>query len=154
MFKFIVGIAIAGAFIVSAPVVQAATIKGPSQHQLAQKWAKAVKKPINTQSKDMKRMGQLCSDEDVEGCRDGALKVKADADAVQAARAKHPAPECMSQADSSLGAGEDLISLGSQEIADGIDSDNTDLITKSGDDYQAATGDFDTATTLINSAHC
>lgn len=99
-------------------------------------------------------MGEDCQNGDVDLCRDDAASMQDDVHAFQSALDATPAPACLKLADGHLRAGLALFDRAAQRAMDGIDNNNTSLISKATTDMTNGSKELTKATDAMKAAAC
>jgi hypothetical protein len=102
----------------------------------------------------MGAMGDDCQSGDTSACRDDAKSMQDDVHAFQSALDATPAPACLKETDGHLRAGLALFDRAAQRVMDGIDNNNTSLISKATTDLTNGGKELTKATDTMKAATC
>jgi hypothetical protein len=105
-------------------------------------------------SASLSTMGDDCQNGDVSACRDDAKSMQDDVHAFLDALDATPAPQCLKEADGHLRAALALFDRAAQHTMDGIDNDNTSLISKATTDMTNGSKELTKATDAMKAATC
>jgi hypothetical protein len=100
------------------------------------------------------KVSDTCGAGDVKGCRAAVVALKAEVNAYQADLDAHPAPACLKLVDTHLRAGLNLLETSAQEIIDGIDQVDPDLVSQGTTDMSAGGKEIQKAVDAKKAAKC